>query len=73
MGVQRDLIPVGREVAGVVLQGQSYRETFSLVLHDGSKVIHRITSPDVFSAFFSAVGSKVSFFQPDDEVVGREH
>ncbi|KAG7511996.1 quinone oxidoreductase 1 isoform X1 [Solea senegalensis] len=36
IGVQRDLIPVGREVAGVVLQ----------------------------------VGDKVSFFQPDDEVVG---
>ncbi|CAJ1066791.1 quinone oxidoreductase-like protein 1 [Xyrichtys novacula] len=36
LGIQRDLIPVGREVAGVVLQ----------------------------------VGNKVSFFQPDDEVVG---
>uniref|UniRef100_A0A3Q3LRU0 Crystallin, zeta (quinone reductase)-like 1 n=1 Tax=Mastacembelus armatus TaxID=205130 RepID=A0A3Q3LRU0_9TELE len=36
MGIQRDLIPVGREVAGVVLQ----------------------------------VGPKVSFFQPEDEVVG---
>ncbi|XP_076025475.1 quinone oxidoreductase-like protein 1 [Genypterus blacodes] len=36
VGLQRDLIPVGREVAGVVQQ----------------------------------VGSKVSFFQPDDEVVG---
>uniref|UniRef100_A0A673BXP2 Enoyl reductase (ER) domain-containing protein n=1 Tax=Sphaeramia orbicularis TaxID=375764 RepID=A0A673BXP2_9TELE len=36
VGIQRDLIPVGREVAGVVLQ----------------------------------VGSKVSFFQPEDEVVG---
>lgn len=36
VGIQRDLIPVGREVAGVVLQ----------------------------------VGAKVSFFQPDDAVVG---
>ncbi|XP_040905240.1 quinone oxidoreductase-like protein 1 isoform X8 [Toxotes jaculatrix] len=36
VGIQRDLIPVGREVAGVVLQ----------------------------------VGPKVSFFQPEDEVVG---
>ncbi|XP_039994658.1 quinone oxidoreductase-like protein 1 isoform X2 [Xiphias gladius] len=36
VGLQRDLIPVGREVAGVVLQ----------------------------------VGPKVSFFQPEDEVVG---
>ncbi|KAM3605851.1 uncharacterized protein V6R79_006074 [Siganus canaliculatus] len=36
IGIQRDLIPVGREVAGVVLQ----------------------------------VGDKVSFFQPEDEVVG---
>nr|XP_057920618.1 quinone oxidoreductase-like protein 1 isoform X2 [Doryrhamphus excisus] len=36
VGMQRDLIPVGREVAGVVRE----------------------------------VGSKVSFFQPDDEVVG---
>lgn len=36
IGLQRDLIPVGREVAGVILQ----------------------------------VGEKVSFFQPDDEVVG---
>uniref|UniRef100_H3CWY1 Crystallin, zeta (quinone reductase)-like 1 n=1 Tax=Tetraodon nigroviridis TaxID=99883 RepID=H3CWY1_TETNG len=36
VGIQRDLIPVGREVAGVILQ----------------------------------VGDKVSFFQPDDEVVG---
>ncbi|KAG7264293.1 hypothetical protein CRUP_003869 [Coryphaenoides rupestris] len=36
LGIQRDLIPVGREVAGVILQ----------------------------------VGSRVSFFQPDDEVVG---
>ncbi|KAF7650400.1 hypothetical protein LDENG_00126480 [Lucifuga dentata] len=36
IGIQRDLIPVGREVAGVILQ----------------------------------VGAKVSFFQPDDEVVG---
>ncbi|XP_074531532.1 quinone oxidoreductase-like protein 1 isoform X2 [Halichoeres trimaculatus] len=36
VGIQRDLIPVGREVAGIVLQ----------------------------------VGDKVSFFQPDDEVVG---
>ncbi|XP_047458712.1 quinone oxidoreductase-like protein 1 isoform X2 [Mugil cephalus] len=36
VGIQRDLIPVGREVAGVVLQ----------------------------------VGPKVTFFQPDDEVVG---
>ncbi|XP_034537587.1 quinone oxidoreductase-like protein 1 [Notolabrus celidotus] len=36
VGIQRDLIPVGREVAGVVLQ----------------------------------VGDKVSFFQPDDEVIG---
>lgn len=36
IGIQRDLIPVGREVAGVVLQ----------------------------------VGAKVSFFQPEDEVVG---
>ncbi|XP_029926125.1 quinone oxidoreductase-like protein 1 isoform X2 [Myripristis murdjan] len=36
LGIQRDLIPVGREVAGVIQQ----------------------------------VGSKVSFFQPDDEVVG---
>uniref|UniRef100_A0A7N8YQZ5 Crystallin, zeta (quinone reductase)-like 1 n=1 Tax=Mastacembelus armatus TaxID=205130 RepID=A0A7N8YQZ5_9TELE len=39
MGIQRDLIPVGREVAGVVLQ----------------------------------VGPKVSFFQPEDEVVGRKY
>uniref|UniRef100_A0A671WM14 Crystallin, zeta (quinone reductase)-like 1 n=1 Tax=Sparus aurata TaxID=8175 RepID=A0A671WM14_SPAAU len=37
VGIQRDLIPVGREVAGVVQQ----------------------------------VGKKVSFFQPEDEVVGR--
>uniref|UniRef100_A0A667XGF4 Crystallin, zeta (quinone reductase)-like 1 n=1 Tax=Myripristis murdjan TaxID=586833 RepID=A0A667XGF4_9TELE len=37
LGIQRDLIPVGREVAGVIQQ----------------------------------VGSKVSFFQPDDEVVGK--
>ncbi|XP_062256784.1 quinone oxidoreductase-like protein 1 isoform X1 [Platichthys flesus] len=36
VGIQRDLIPVGREVAGVVLQ----------------------------------VGPKVTFFQPEDEVVG---
>ncbi|KAL3050620.1 hypothetical protein OYC64_012609 [Pagothenia borchgrevinki] len=36
VGIQRDLIPVGREVSGVVLQ----------------------------------VGAKVSFFQPQDEVVG---
>ncbi|XP_071393149.1 quinone oxidoreductase-like protein 1 [Centroberyx affinis] len=36
LGIQTDLIPVGREVAGVVQQ----------------------------------VGSKVSFFQPDDEVIG---
>lgn len=36
VGIQKDLIPVGREVAGIVLQ----------------------------------VGDKVSFFQPDDEVVG---
>lgn len=36
VGIQRDLIPVGREVAGVVLQ----------------------------------VGAKVTFFQPEDEVVG---
>ncbi|XP_069394810.1 quinone oxidoreductase-like protein 1 isoform X2 [Paralichthys olivaceus] len=36
VGIQRDLIPVGRDVAGVVLQ----------------------------------VGPKVSFFQPEDEVVG---
>uniref|UniRef100_A0A8C4EKD6 Crystallin, zeta (quinone reductase)-like 1 n=1 Tax=Dicentrarchus labrax TaxID=13489 RepID=A0A8C4EKD6_DICLA len=36
VGIQKDLIPVGREVAGVVLQ----------------------------------VGDKVSFFQPEDEVVG---
>nr|XP_033491701.1 quinone oxidoreductase-like protein 1 isoform X2 [Epinephelus lanceolatus] len=36
VGIQRELIPVGREVAGVVLQ----------------------------------VGDKVSFFQPEDEVVG---
>ncbi|KAM9726719.1 quinone oxidoreductase-like protein 1 isoform 2-T2 [Menidia menidia] len=36
VGIRRDLIPVGREVAGVVLQ----------------------------------VGPKVTFFQPDDEVVG---
>ncbi|XP_018516360.1 quinone oxidoreductase-like protein 1 isoform X2 [Lates calcarifer] len=36
VGIQKDLIPVGREVAGVVLQ----------------------------------VGPKVSFFQPEDEVVG---
>ncbi|KAM4606956.1 quinone oxidoreductase-like protein 1 [Polymixia lowei] len=36
LGIHRDEIPVGREVAGVILQ----------------------------------VGSKVSFFQPDDEVVG---
>ncbi|XP_028458550.1 quinone oxidoreductase-like protein 1 isoform X2 [Perca flavescens] len=36
LGIQRDLIPVGREVAGVVMQ----------------------------------VGDKVSFFQPEDEVVG---
>uniref|UniRef100_A0A3B4G320 Crystallin zeta like 1 n=1 Tax=Pundamilia nyererei TaxID=303518 RepID=A0A3B4G320_9CICH len=38
VGMQRDLIPVGREVAGVVLQ----------------------------------VGPKVTFFQPEDEVVGRD-
>ncbi|TKS85968.1 Quinone oxidoreductase-like protein 1 [Collichthys lucidus] len=36
VGIQKDLIPVGREVAGIVLQ----------------------------------VGDKVSFFQPEDEVVG---
>lgn len=24
MGIQRDLIPVGREVAGVILQGQKH-------------------------------------------------
>uniref|UniRef100_A0A674P5H4 Crystallin, zeta (quinone reductase)-like 1 n=1 Tax=Takifugu rubripes TaxID=31033 RepID=A0A674P5H4_TAKRU len=36
VGIQTDLIPVGREIAGVILQ----------------------------------VGDKVSFFQPDDEVVG---
>uniref|UniRef100_A0A7N6AJD3 Enoyl reductase (ER) domain-containing protein n=1 Tax=Anabas testudineus TaxID=64144 RepID=A0A7N6AJD3_ANATE len=39
VGIQRDLIPVGRDVAGVVLQ----------------------------------VGTDVSFFQPEDEVVGRKH
>uniref|UniRef100_A0A3Q3LUM9 Crystallin, zeta (quinone reductase)-like 1 n=1 Tax=Mastacembelus armatus TaxID=205130 RepID=A0A3Q3LUM9_9TELE len=42
MGIQRDLIPVGREVAGVVLQGQTHNDSFSLVLHDGSQRIHVI-------------------------------
>lgn len=63
MGLQRDLIPVGREVAGAILQGQ--KETNRKIMGDCQLMLF------IICIFWSTVGDKVSFFQPDDEVVGR--
>ncbi|KAJ0067017.1 hypothetical protein NL108_006272, partial [Boleophthalmus pectinirostris] len=56
MKIERDLISVGREVVGVVKQGKTSKNHFTV--HDTS-----------VTGLFT-VGSKVSLFQPDEEVVG---
>lgn len=63
VGIQTDLIPVGREVAGVILQGQ--KQTNRKIMGNCYLILF------IICIFLSTVGDKVSFFQPDDEVVGR--
>lgn len=60
VGIPTDLIPVGREVAGVVQQGCFYTNTENCVI-----------SSTLTVCSFLTVGENVSFFQPDHEVVGR--
>ncbi|XP_068508609.1 quinone oxidoreductase-like protein 1 isoform X3 [Syngnathus scovelli] len=63
MGLQGDTIPLGREVAGIVQRGLKSRTCL------GKR--GRLVTTDLASfPFVRAVGPKVTFFQPDDEVVG---
>lgn len=63
VGVHTDLLPVGREVAGVVLQGKT-QNLVSLQLCERC-LLHLLP-------LGSTVGPKVTFFQPEDEVVGEK-
>ncbi|KAF6118152.1 crystallin zeta like 1 [Phyllostomus discolor] len=75
MKMEKEFFPVGREIAGIVLDGPWPR--FCGTFHRGSmselcavqQPVQTVKASHKFLAF-SPIGSKVSFFRPDDEVVG---
>ncbi|XP_066115575.1 quinone oxidoreductase-like protein 1 isoform X6 [Saccopteryx bilineata] len=74
--MEKDLFPVGREIAGIVLDEPARQSTCRwrppppLTASAVVLLFSWSNSYLVYTMKIKLVGSKVSFFQPDDEVVG---